>query len=85
MNETARILCAIGSTENTTLKQFLGRLKPECPPWNQIYHVLVELEAQDLITIRRSNGVITALRFTPLGAERAPQLGSVTKNVLEPI
>ena len=72
MNETTLILTAIKtSTEYTTLKQFSTNLGEDRPTWDTAHSILFALEFQELITIRRQNHVITGLKLTELGAERA--------------
>jgi hypothetical protein len=71
MNETARILCAISSTEHINLKRFSENLGEDKPTWDLTHSILLALEEQEAITIRRNSHVITGLKLTPLGAERA--------------
>lgn len=74
MNETARILCAISSTEPSTFNEFLNDLgdKPEDrAEWRALFLTLESLEEQELVTIQRTRGKIDTLILTDLGAERA--------------
>lgn len=76
MNETARILCAIGNTRRTpTFDGFLNALNGDKPDsrdeWRVLFLTLESLEAQELVTIERVRGRIDTLILTDLGAERA--------------
>lgn len=75
MNETARILCAIGSTEPSSFNEFLNALNGDKPEsrdeWRVLFLTLEALEEQELVTIERFHGRIETLILTDLGAERA--------------
>ena len=75
MNDTTRILCAIGSTEPSTFNEFLEGLNGDKPDnrdeWRVLFLTLEALEAQELVTIERVRGRIDTLILTDLGAERA--------------
>ena len=69
MNETARILCAIGSTDRVYADQFLDNLG-DLP--RDLFALIGTLEAQRLLTtVRTGHGGIISLNLTELGAERA--------------
>lgn len=72
MNDTARILCAISSTEPCTFREFLDALGDDRPArWGDLFSTL---EKQELVTIERvdhKHGRINAMQLTELGAERA--------------
>lgn len=76
MNETARILCAISSTEPCTFGEFLDGLGDDKPTerdeWRPLFLTLDSLEEQRLVQVWRANDQrITAMQLTELGAERA--------------
>ncbi len=75
MNETARILCAISSTEPCTFYEFLRGLRSSKPEtgseYRQLFLTLESLEEQEFVTIERTKGRIDTLMLTDLGAERA--------------
>jgi hypothetical protein len=73
VNETARILSAIGFTEPSTFNEFLNELGDDRPEWRQLFLTLDMLEEQELVTIDRfnGNGKIDTMQLTSLGAERA--------------
>lgn len=75
MNETARILCAIGTTEDTTLSDLLVKAGVTLLPTNAEVSALVRtletLEESLLVRLARFRGEIQSVRLTELGAERA--------------
>jgi len=76
LNETARILCAIGYTSPTRFNDLLTKLGQGTVhdiEWRELFEMLETLEKQELITIERyhGRGRINTLQLTDLGAERA--------------
>jgi len=70
MNETARILCAISSKEDSTPGDILAALTPRTD-WHSVFVIVKRLEEQGLVKLTRHARRLYTFEITPLGAERA--------------
>ena len=70
--EKDKIMKAIGSTEETTFKEFCSALEDDCPnssaEWAEMFKKLRALEAQEMIGIHRTAGKIDGMILTEQGA-----------------
>lgn len=71
MNDTARILCAIGGTSAVYADQFVENIGRSILP-RQLFALIKTLEDQRLVTtVRSGHDGIISLKLTALGVERA--------------
>jgi DNA-binding PadR family transcriptional regulator len=74
MNETARILCAIGTTDRVYADQFVKNLGDPIS-FPELFALIKTLEEQRLVTtVRSGHDGLISLNLTELGAERAREV-----------
>jgi len=70
--EKDKIMKAIGSTEETTFKEFCSALEEDCPSgsaeWSVMFQKLRQLEASNMIQVHRTAGKIDGFILTEQGA-----------------
>ena len=76
MNLSAKLLCAISSTEPSTFPEILSGLNGDRPQekseFREFFETLRALEQSDLVEIEwGANNRLNSAILTPLGAERA--------------
>jgi len=75
MNETARILCAIGSQARCSLETIIEGMGDKKPTTAAGVSVLIStleaFESTELLRLYRYRGKVIGAELTPLGAERA--------------
>jgi hypothetical protein len=80
INETVRVLCAIGSTDRVYADEFLRNLRDPIP-FPELFALIKTLEEQRLVTtVRSGHDGIISLNLTELGAERAREAAAYAKH-----